>query len=75
MRGRIVTCKSPVQGFVQTSETWEGIAITTKNPIKTQCKTPHPQPLSPKKGRGEQRPKMWVMMMLEAYATCFPNGT
>jgi len=28
--------------------------FTIENPIKTQCKTPHPQPLSPKKGRGEQ---------------------
>ena len=62
VRGRIVTCKSPVQGFVQTSETWEGIAITTKNPIKTQCKTPHPQPLS----------KMWVMMRALAHGYNMP---
>ena len=31
-----------------------GIEFTIENPVKTQCETPHPQPLSPKKGRGEQ---------------------
>ncbi len=54
VRGGARSCKPPVQFFVILSETRQCIRSTIKNPIKSQCKTPHPQPLSPKKGRGEQ---------------------
>jgi len=49
-----MTCNTLVQGFVYSFEGRQGIESTIENPIKTQCETPHPQPLSPKKGRGEQ---------------------
>ena len=57
VRGGVVTCAPPVQLFVHKYEGRLGIEFTIENLIKTQCKTPHPQPLSPKKakkGRGEQ---------------------
>ena len=44
---------TPVQLFVCDSETQLEIEFAIKKPIKTQCKTPHPQPLSPSTGRGE----------------------
>ena len=55
-----LTCMSSVQLFVYVSETQLDIEFTIKKPIKTQCKTPHPQPLSPSTGRGEQDQKMWL---------------
>ena len=63
---------SPVQLFVYVSETQLDIEFMIKKPIKTQCKTPHPQPLSPKRGeagRGEQDQKMWVKLRLQSYGS------
>ena len=75
VRGRALTWKPPVQLFVYNSETQLGIEFTIKKPIKTQCKTPHPQPLSPSTGRGEQDQKMWVKMRLAACATGISKAT
>ena len=61
VRGAL-TCMTPVQLFVCDSETRLDIEFTIKKLIKTKCKTPHPQPLSPSTGRGEQDQKMWVKM-------------
>ncbi len=49
--GRALMCKPPVQLFFYASETQLEIEFTSKKPIKTQCKTPHPQPLSPSTAR------------------------
>jgi hypothetical protein len=57
-RGRALNSKSPVQRFVDDLATRLGIEFTIKDIIKTQCKTPLPQPLSPSTGRGEQEQKM-----------------
>ncbi len=67
VRGGELSCMPRVQCFVTLSETRQGIESKIKNPIKTQSKTPHPQPLSPKKGRGEQAQKMWVKMRALAH--------
>jgi hypothetical protein len=32
----------------------------------SQCKTPHPQPLSPKRGEGSKIKKMWVKMRMKS---------
>ncbi len=55
VRGRALTCMTPVQLFVCDSETQLEIEFTIKKPIKTQCKTPHPQPLSPSTGEYRAR--------------------
>jgi hypothetical protein len=43
-----------------------------KNPIRTQGKTPHPQPLSPKIGEGSKVKKMWVMMRVSTPGYSIP---
>ena len=58
---------TPVQLFVCDSEAQLEIEFTIKKPIKTQCKTPHPQPLSQSTGRGEQDQKMWVKIRYPAH--------
>ena len=62
VRGRALTGLTPVQLSVCDSETQLEIEFTIKKPIKTQCKTPHPQPLSPSTGRGEQEQKMCILL-------------
>ena len=61
VRGRALTCMSPVQLFVYVSETHLDIEFTIKKPIKTECKPLTPAP-TPSTGRGEQDQKMWVKM-------------
>ena len=59
-----MTWKPPVQLFVYASETQIDVEFTIKKPIKTRCKSPHPQPLSPSTGRGGQDEKMCVKMAI-----------
>lgn len=62
-----MTWKPPVQLFVYAYETQIDIEYTIKKPIKTRCKSPHPQPNSPSTastGRGGQDEKMWVKMAI-----------
>ena len=59
-----MTWKPPVQSFVHASETQIDIEFTIKKPINTRCKSPHPQPFSPRPGRLGQDEKMWVKMAI-----------